>query len=136
MNRVDFQKLAELRLNEAKALLTAGFPDGAYYLAGYAIECALKACIAKRTQQYDFPEKESIQYYSHDLEKLLGLAKLKSEFEMALRANPAMDATWIIVKDWSETSRYERKTFTDANGLLQAVEDQKGGLLPWVQKHW
>jgi HEPN domain-containing protein len=136
MNRNDFQEIAEHRLRESKALLDAGFPDGAYYLAGYAVECALKACIAKRTQEHDFPEKESIQYYSHDLEKLLGFAKLKSEFELALRADPAMDANWIIVKDWSETSRYERKTVADANGLLQAIEDQKGGLLPWVQKRW
>jgi HEPN domain-containing protein len=53
MNREDFQQLAESRLKEARALLTAELPDGAYYLAGYAIECALKACIAKRTQQHD-----------------------------------------------------------------------------------
>lgn len=57
MNRLDFQRLAELRLSESTALLAAGFPDGAYYLAGYAMECALKACIAKRTREYDFPEK-------------------------------------------------------------------------------
>jgi hypothetical protein len=30
MNRIDFQHLAELRLKEAKALLAAGFPEGAY----------------------------------------------------------------------------------------------------------
>ena len=57
MNRIDFQEIAELRLRESKALLAAGFPDGAYYLAGYAVECALKACIAKRSQEHDFPEK-------------------------------------------------------------------------------
>jgi len=43
MNRVDLQQLAELRLKESKALFAAGFPEGAYYLAGYAVECALKA---------------------------------------------------------------------------------------------
>jgi hypothetical protein len=41
MNRIDFQKIAELRLGESKALLAAGFPDGAYYLSGYAVECDL-----------------------------------------------------------------------------------------------
>jgi hypothetical protein len=61
---------------------------------------------------------------------------LKNEFDLALRADPAMDANWIIVKDWSETSRYERKTIADATGLLKAIEDQTGGLLPWVQKRW
>jgi hypothetical protein len=41
MNRADLQQIAELRLQEARTLLTGGFPDGAYYLAGYAVECAL-----------------------------------------------------------------------------------------------
>jgi len=136
MNRVDFQEIAELRLQESKALLSAGFPDGAYYLAGYAIECALKACIAKRTREHDFPEKESKDFYIHDLDKLLGFAKLKSEFELVLRANPAMNANWIMAKNWSEKSRYERITVAEATELLKAIEDQTGGLLPWVQKHW
>ena len=135
-NRSDFQEIAVLRLRESRALLDAGFPDGAYYLAGYAVECALKACISKRTQEHDFPEKESDKYYSHDLEKLLGFAKLKEDFFQALRANPAMNANWIIAKNWAETSRYQRKTVADATGLLRAIEDQTGGLLPWVQKRW
>ena len=46
VNRWEFRELATLRLAEAKALLDAGLPDGAYYLAGYAVECGLKACIA------------------------------------------------------------------------------------------
>jgi HEPN domain-containing protein len=73
MNRIDFQKVAETRLQESKALLAAGFPEGAYYLAGYAVECALKACIAKRTREHDFPEKESKDFYIHDLDKHWGL---------------------------------------------------------------
>jgi HEPN domain-containing protein len=136
MNRNDFQQIAEIRLRESRALLDAGFPDGAYYLAGYAFECALKACIAKRTHEHDFPEKESKDFYIHDLDRLIGFAKLKSEFELALRANPTMNANWIMAKNWSEKSRYERKTIADATELLKAIEDQTGGLLPWVQKHW
>jgi hypothetical protein len=42
VNRVDFQDLARIRLREAKALFDAGEFHGAYYLAGYSIECALK----------------------------------------------------------------------------------------------
>lgn len=83
MNRNDFQQLSESRVKEAKALLDAGFPGGAYYLAGYAVECALKACIAKRTREHDFPEKESQGYYVHDLRKLVGFARLTIELEQA-----------------------------------------------------
>ena len=71
MNRIEFQEIAELRLKESRALLAAGLPDGAYYLAGYSVECALKACIAKRTQEHDFPEqKRAIDSHTHDLRDL------------------------------------------------------------------
>src|SRR5690242_7885063 len=52
VNCTDFKKLAEIRMAEARTLLKARHYDGAYYLAGYAVECALKACIAKRTKKY------------------------------------------------------------------------------------
>ena len=42
--------MADQRLVEAKALLDQGMWDGAYYLAGYAVELALKACIIKMLQ--------------------------------------------------------------------------------------
>jgi HEPN domain-containing protein len=44
MNRDDFQQLADVRIAEAAVLLAQGNYDGAYYLAGYAVECGLKAC--------------------------------------------------------------------------------------------
>lgn len=49
MNRTQLQILAEERARDAEALLNAGRWSGAFYLAGYAIECGLKACIAKLT---------------------------------------------------------------------------------------
>jgi HEPN domain-containing protein len=137
MNRIDFQQIAEIRLRESRALFDAGFPDGAYYLAGYAIECALKACIAKRTREHDFPEKKLVNdSHTHDLEKLLHLAELKDDFEESTRNNSAMKSNWILVQDWSETSRYEMKTLSDAEGILKAIENREGGLLPWLRKRW
>jgi HEPN domain-containing protein len=137
MNRADFQRLSNLRLQESKALLAAGLSEGAYYLAGYAVECALKACIARRTKEHDFPEKGSHKYYCHDLEDLFGLADLKRELDRALATNPGMNANWIIVRDWSEESRYESgRTTQDAQDLLTAIEDQAGGILPWLQQRW
>lgn len=137
MNRTDFQRLSKLRLQESNALLAAGFPEGAYYLAGYAVECALKACIAKKTQLYEFPVKGAHKFYSHDLEDLFGFAELQLELEGALSANPAMDANWTIVKDWSEEGRYESgRTIRDAQALVSAIEDRTGGLLPWLQQRW
>jgi HEPN domain-containing protein len=137
MNRIDFQEIAELRLRESKALLAAGIPEGAYYLAGYAVECALKACIAKRTQEHDFPDKDSRKWFIHDLEDLLGFARLKIELDSAMKLNPALKTNWTIVRNWSEESRYEKKkSVQEATDLLKAIENQQAELLPWVRLHW
>jgi HEPN domain-containing protein len=137
MNRADFQQLAELRLREAQALLAAGLPDGAYYLAGYSVECALKACIAKRTQEHDFPEKKLVNdSHTHDLGKLLQLAELKTELDVEIDANPAMRSNLETVQDWSEAARYQRNKPWDAEVLLKAIEDEKGGMLPWIRQRW
>ena len=137
MNRADFQQLAELRLREAEALLAAGLSDGAYYLAGYSVECALKACIAKRTQLHDFPEKKLVNdSHTHNLKELLRLAELKTELDSVLDADPEMRSNLETVQDWSETARYQRKTALDTVALLTAIESQKGGLLPWIRQRW
>jgi HEPN domain-containing protein len=137
MNRVGLQEIANTRIREASALLTAGFPDGAYYLAGYSVECALKACIAKKTREHDFPEKKLVnESYTHRLKDLLRLADLKTEFETALQQDQLMEANWDIVQNWSEESRYEKRTFQQAASLLSAIDDQPGGLLPWIRQRW
>jgi len=86
MDRKDLRSLSRVRLLEARALLKAGLPDGAYYLAGYAVECALKACIAKETKRYEFPEKRRVNAsHTHDLADLLKVAELQ-DFRQQLRA--------------------------------------------------
>ena len=122
-----------MRLLESKALLGAGFPSGAYYLAGYAVECALKACIAKRTKEHDFPDKQlANSSYTHSLRDLLPLAQLTDE----MSKDSAVVINWEIVKSWSELSRYQKRSKVEATELLQAIENAAGGILPWVRKHW
>jgi HEPN domain-containing protein len=138
VNRKDFQELADVRISEAELLLAGGHPDGAYYLAGYAIECALKACIARRTAEYDFPPSpESVRNcYTHDIEKLTRSAGLVDQRKAARDANLDLAANWSIVGEWSESSRYERKTETDARDLFNAITDPTNGVLPWIKLHW
>jgi len=45
VTRDDFQKLANDRIADAKHLLEGKRWGEAYYLAGYAVECALKSCV-------------------------------------------------------------------------------------------
>jgi hypothetical protein len=143
MNRTDFQRLAELRLEESKALLASELPNGAYYLAGYAIECALKACIAKRTQEHDFPDKRLAEKsFSHDVEKLLDAAGLTDLMKKDRAADEELELDWDTVREWSEQSRYDffdgdpTGGLVNAQMLIDAVESEKGGVLRWIRQSW
>jgi len=137
MNRSDLQRLSNARIREAKVLFAAGEYSGAYYLAGYAVECALKACIAKATQLHDFPDKDRAQKsYSHRPIDLLKVAKLYDELEAAMRSNPLLDTSWTIVCEWSEQSRYETRSEQDVAALLEAILQPENGVLPWIERRW
>jgi len=108
LNRSLLQKLSETRRREARALMTAGHFEGAYYLVGYAVECALKACVAKQIKRYDFPDKKlASEVFTHDLEKLVRVAGLSNDLARDLSQFQAFELNWTIVKDWSEAKRYE-----------------------------
>jgi HEPN domain-containing protein len=138
MNREDFQKLAETRLEDAKALLKAGRFDAAYYLAGYVVECALKACIAKQTKEYDFPPRNAQNLYTHDLETLLKASEFGRSFDTESNRDAKLKEYWDIVKDWEETRRYELldEAKIGAEALLQAIADENHGVLRCISKYW
>jgi hypothetical protein len=112
MDRTDFQTLSRVRLREAKALLEAGLCDGAYYLAGHAVECALKACILVRQ------------------------ASIQTDHKALAESDEDFNENWGIVKKWSEGSRYQTHTLEAAKALVQAIEDRKHGIIPWIRRYW
>jgi len=138
MNRSDLQGVSRLRVKEARLLLDNGYFSGAYYLLGYAIECALKACITKQIKRYDFPDRKLVNdSYTHDLEKLLSISGLKAELQKETRSNPTLEVNWAIVKDWSEQSRYSTSiSETQARDFYSAVTARKNGVLTWLKKWW
>ncbi len=137
MKRKDFQELAAIRMKEASILLEARCWDGAYYLGGYAVECALKACIARQTEQYDFPEKKRVDdSHTHDLKKLIIVAQLSSQLAERRRAQPEFDANWTTVANWWEQSRYERPSQGRAENLVRAIANAKNGVLQWLEQYW
>src|ERR1700728_881454 len=97
--RKDFQRLAELRAKEAATLSKTGNQQGAYYLAGFAVECALKACIAKKTRRHEFPaDKEYAgKVYTHNLDQLLKLAHLDAQLDSDMEGQPKLADNWNIV---------------------------------------
>jgi len=138
MNRTDFKRLSGLRLREAKVLLRSGLYHGSYYLAGYAVECAIKACICKRTKRFDFPDKElAKEAWVHDLGKLIAVAELSGDLEHACKSNRGLEVNWATVKDWSEAKRYDTTVSGQtADAFYLACTRKADGVLPWVRARW
>ena len=138
MNRTDLQILAEERLADAQVLLANGRFGAAYYLAGYAVECALKSCIAKLTKAEDFPIKDSKNtVYIHDLKKLAGVAGVEVAIKQLAKNDPAFETNWALVTLWSEESRYDRSVDQQlAKFMLDAVADPRNGVLQCIRQYW
>lgn len=107
-------------------------------MAGYALECALKACIAKQTREHDFPDKRIVdKSYTHNLETLIEVAGLKKKLDEEIQSNSKFSKYWNVVKDWKESARYETEiTNKIAVDLCRAIEDASDGVLQWLKKSW
>lgn len=139
VTKKDFETLADLRVEEGKALLDKGLYVGAYYLLGYAVECALKACVCKHIKRYHFPKLSFIEdSYTHSLTDLLKLAGDKAKkFANRMKKDRDLRRYWNIVIDWDETDRY-RLDIEDklAKDFYWAINDPGHGVLKWIKKCW
>lgn len=137
LTKADLEALATARLDDALFLFRAGRASSAYYLVGYAVELALKACIAKAFHPDAIPDRAFVlEIYTHRLTTLLGAAGLKTQFDADSKADPQLAASWGIVSQWTETSRYSLWDSIAAGSLVAAVADQDHGVFQWVKKHW
>jgi hypothetical protein len=138
MNRNDLQIIADARVADAEALLNTGRWAGAYYLAGYAIECALKACAATRFHEHQVPERNLVNdFYTHRLDILLAISGLKDAFEARLRVDPSFQSHWNTVRDWNEAARYTHSTTeTVARKMFVAATDPAFGVLTWLKTRY
>lgn len=137
--RATFQELARIRLAEAKLLAENGQSSGAYYLAGYAIECALKAIIAAQFREGEIPDRALVnRVYSHDLAELVRLAGLEADLKAATEEFDGLNQRWSTIKRWSEQCRYMTWSQGDAADMLSAVDgDGDGsGLYGWLTNRW
>jgi len=138
MNKSDLEKLVDIRVTESRALLETENFHGAYYLAGYALECAFKACIAKQVKEFDFPSKQLANAsHTHKLSELLGTAGLKQKLNEKEKEDQEFSLNWAVAKDWTETSRYDCNIEqTRAVDLFNAVTDNESGILAWLKTYW
>ena len=142
MNRTDLQQLANDRIADVEALLAAHRWAGAYHMAGYALECALKSCVLHHIEKTGviFSDKKYLdalpKCWTHDLSHLLNQTGLMSDFGEACKANPILYGNWGVAKDWTEVSRYQQKNQAEAEELFKAITNVPNGVLPWIQIHW
>jgi HEPN domain-containing protein len=137
MNRNDFRRLARIRLKETRRLLEAKCFDGAYYLCGYAVECGLKACIAKATRRSEFPDLEKVKAsYTHDLTALIKQAGLRAALDAERASDPDFSDCWTLATAWSEKDRYEEHGEQKARDLYKAVTARRHGVMRWIRQYW
>lgn len=136
---MDLKQLSQDYVDDAKALLAAHRWAAAYYLAGYSVECGLKACVINRVHQTGIlfeSKKFANDCFTHELDDLIDLADLRIDLEKESGTNPALATNWALTKDWSVQARYHPKSEQLAKELSAAIFDTINGVLPWIQKHW
>lgn len=99
-----YYRCAFQRYEEAEVLLNAGYTTGAVYLAGYGIECILKALVLMAVPASARPDKlKSFRgSKAHDYEWL------RSEYLLNAGTRFPRDVTqhFTLVNDWSTDLRY------------------------------
>lgn len=129
---------------EAEILLGNSKHEGVFYLAGYAIEFALKAVICLRldvemydqsskSNQKDISPKVSNAFLTHNLRDLLILSGLKRQLEREQTIDPNFATAWSEVSLWNEQRRYDSGcTEQVANAFLSDAKT----LLAWISNYW
>jgi HEPN domain-containing protein len=138
LNRKVLQTIAESRLEEGRILLEHNQWTGAYYLTGLAVECALKACLARAVKEHDYPDKKFVNgMYQHNLQSLIGLdAALLADLQGEMARDSRLEANWKTVKDWDDEKRYDIVDEQEARGLYDATAEAASGVMPWIRGRW
>ncbi|MGL4552235.1 MAG: hypothetical protein ACRC33_13730 [Gemmataceae bacterium] len=126
--------MATERIQDAQTLLAGGRWVFAYYVAGYAVECAMKSCVLAQMIHTGFVFTDKVEgkdFRVHDFGTLLKIAGLTDRLNADLKTSPVFAANWTTVKEWKETSRYQDGTTeAQARELIQAITQDPEGVLP------
>jgi len=121
----ELDSIARARIEDAKALLTAGRFDGATYLCGYAVEVALKARICRTLNWAEFPStggefQAYRSFQTHELDVLLRLSGQEA------RVKQNHFPLWNAVAVWKAESRYNvvgTAQRPDVTTMIHATEE-------------
>jgi len=137
LKRSDLQAYAQAKIDDAALLLANRRYSNAYYLAGYAVELGLKACIAAQITAETLPDKAFVRsILQHNFRNLVGLAGLAGALKDEENQNANFATNWAIANQWEPDARYEAFDPMSAQLLVQAVNDPNSGVLKWIKTHW
>jgi HEPN domain-containing protein len=134
----ELKYLSERRLEAAEVLSENGIFDIAYQDSGYIIEFGLKAAICKRIEALHYPDHDR-RYRTHHFDSLVHAAGLDVELSQKRAKDREFMKNWSIATKWSVELRYRpigKDEQSIATTFLNAVKSEKGGVLPWIQRHW
>jgi hypothetical protein len=119
---------------DARVLLGAGRFVGAYHAGGIALECMLKARIARATEAEEFLDLTQVkQAWTHQPAALLSAGDL---VRFLSQASHAIQVNWATVKDWKIESRYNPSMNpVVATALVDALDHPTDGVLTWLRSH-
>jgi HEPN domain-containing protein len=139
ISRQILQQIAEEKAADASLLLSNGRFANAYYLAGFAIEIALKAVISRRFRADEYPDKSLVKdlhiHHIHEFSRLVSLAGLTMALEKK-RELASFDANWSLLVQWHVDSRYAIIEAAKAEAMVNAVTSRDDGVLQWIRSYW
>lgn len=134
--RQTLQNLALAKVDDATLLFVNDRHSNAYYLYGYGIELALKACIARQISAETIPDRAIFKnLFTHKLSDLVALAGLASRLQER-RKDREFDIRWAVVVEWSEEARYEMIDAVLSTAMADAVEHPVHGVMAWLKQYW
>lgn len=138
VTRNELQIMAETKLKSIKTLYENGFYDYVCQDSGYVLEFGLKSAVCKSIEQQIYPDNDSA-YRTHSLNKLVNLANLRKDLEAKKRRDKNFFVNWSIASKWSVEFRYQpigKNEKENAEDFMNAVENPKDGVYPWVKENW
>jgi HEPN domain len=150
----EIKQLAEERLIDAQTLLNNGRYEGAFYLAGYAVELVLKAkvCIhldiddlfsdnpTSHTKNSLGKFRESLK--THDYFVLLRICGLSKKLDAELLSNRYFNSNWSLLFQnstflWNEGVRYKKGHIesNDVTTIINFLTEPTKGLLQWIENN-
>ena len=137
----DLKKITNARLKAVKSLKESGDYDTAYYIIGYALECALKSVICKTLNFDNYPDMDGMgkkveTFKTHSFDLLLALSGMEKDFTLNAPAERAYNWSQ-FTKAWVIDSRYQPigiRTKEEIERMIKMLEENENGILYWIEE--